>query len=634
MKRTAQRVLIGVTGLLCLLILSDAVPLLRGPAPETPLWYWPYLLRPVARWWWSLLAAVGMAGWLMLWLANRPKIGIKTGLSVLMGLHLALQLGFVYADASRTWLPAHEAVWAELLDRTLPPLTSGYFWDAAQVDNLPDLLRHYPEQMPLFESEHTRTHPPGLLVLNWLTLRGLENRPNLTTPIAHHNNTLRCTDLWLINHPPHVSAALLIWSLLPLFAATLAIPAAYQLATTLNGSSATPRLAAALVATLPALLVFAPKVDQIFAPIALLLLAATLTLRPVKTPHLARALGIGCGLGLLTFLSIGNAVLALPIGLLLLREFVEQDASTTQVDWSSKLFAVVQHLIAIALGTLLPWIAFWLWYGPAPWAIVGEGLAQHYELVTTKRPYGVWLLWNLVDVLTFASPLLLLGIGWQMRQFWRDCILSRQSVFALALLGLILLLDLSGSARGEVGRIWLFLFALLAVSAAEALEQLRIRHLAPLLMLAVSLSIGLAWRTVRPVIVVSTPPPAHEFSPEMRHDTSLSNEVVLRGSTVEQSAETLSVSLLWRANGATNYPYTAFVHVLDSQGKLVAQQDRWPANGQWPSTCWRAGEMVHDAYTLDLAPLADGSYQVFVGMYHRETLERVGEAVEIGQIER
>ena len=278
MSKRGQIIVALLMVVLCWVVLNDAAPLLRGPAPETPLWYWPYLLRPTERWQPAIMVALAIALWLWGWnrgVNRTPGSQQKyVWLAGLMLLHFLLQLSFVHADATRTWLPAGEALRAELLDRTLPPLTSGYFWDAVLTEDMGATLRNFPEAMTSFESEHTRTHPPGLLLLNWLTIRGLDLFPSITQPIADTTATLRCADLWLINRPPSVAAALTVWALLPMLLATVAIPAAFGLAGALGFSPESQRMSAALVATLPSLAVFAPKVDQLFAPGALLLVWA------------------------------------------------------------------------------------------------------------------------------------------------------------------------------------------------------------------------------------------------------------------------------------------------------------------------------------------------------------------------
>jgi len=104
-----------------------------------------------------------------------------------------------------------------------------------------------------FVSEHARTHPPGLILANWLTIRIFATVPALAAPLAQYVWPLRCTDLWLLNRPPEVAAALGIWSLLPLLAAALtALPAFVLAKLLLNDRSV--RLATILAATMPALL--------------------------------------------------------------------------------------------------------------------------------------------------------------------------------------------------------------------------------------------------------------------------------------------------------------------------------------------------------------------------------------------
>jgi len=64
-----------------------------------------------------------------------------------------------------------------------------------------------------------------------------------------------------------------------------------------------------------------------------------------------------------------------------------------------------------------------------------------------------------------------------------------------------------------------------------------------------------------------------------------------------------------------------FVHVLRS-GASVAQHDGDPANGQYPMSQWRPGDMVIDEHVLSGAWDAKRD-QVVVGLYRRGTGERL-----------
>ncbi|MCB0033302.1 MAG: hypothetical protein KDE51_04760, partial [Anaerolineales bacterium] len=66
--------------------------------------------------------------------------------------------------------------------------------------------------------------------------------------------------------------------------------------------------------------------------------------------------------------------------------------------------------------------------------------------------------------------------------------------------------------------------------------------------------------------------------------------------------------------------YTVFIHVLDKQGNLVAQQDSMPQAGGWPTTCWRPDEIVTDRHSLTVT---SGNYELVMGLYWFETGERL-----------
>jgi len=70
--------------------------------------------------------------------------------------------------------------------------------------------------------------------------------------------------------------------------------------------------------------------------------------------------------------------------------------------------------------------------------------------------------------------------------------------------------------------------------------------------------------------------------------------------------------------------YTAFVHVYDNEGHLVAQRDGYPIQGLFPFWLWREGYVVRDVRHIALSEdLPQGSYVLVVGVYDRSTGTRM-----------
>jgi hypothetical protein len=89
-----------------------------------------------------------------------------------------------------------------------------------------------------------------------------------------------------------------------------------------------------------------------------------------------------------------------------------------------------------------------------------------------------------------------------------------------------------------------------------------------------------------------------------------------------RAGELLPVALEWRAGHPVAEPLTVFTHVL-CEGRLLAQRDAVPGNGQFPAPTWEPGEVVRDQFALQLpAELPPGECQVQVGIYNPDTGER------------
>lgn len=104
----------------------------------------------------------------------------------------------------------------------------------------------------------------------------------------------------------------------------------------------------------------------------------------------------------------------------------------------------------------------------------------------------------------------------------------------------------------------------------------------------------------------------------------LGDDFILLGYDLEspqvRPGEAIHLTLYWEAANKPTEDYTVFVHLLDADGQLVAQQDNQPQNGMYPTNFWDAGERVQDEYTLAVDP---GTYTLAVGMYTLETLQRL-----------
>jgi hypothetical protein len=95
--------------------------------------------------------------------------------------------------------------------------------------------------------------------------------------------------------------------------------------------------------------------------------------------------------------------------------------------------------------------------------------------------------------------------------------------------------------------------------------------------------------------------------------------------SLDTSAEAAEITLLWQAEAApSEAAYTVFVQLLNAEGRLIAQSDSQPAQGQRPTTGWRSGEYILDPHHLRYNALAaPGEATLIVGFYDALTGARL-----------
>jgi hypothetical protein len=92
--------------------------------------------------------------------------------------------------------------------------------------------------------------------------------------------------------------------------------------------------------------------------------------------------------------------------------------------------------------------------------------------------------------------------------------------------------------------------------------------------------------------------------------------------------ETIGLGLDWLAQQQVDKSYTVFVHLIDGNNQLHAQQDYTPMGGAFPTQLWIpkwiAGQSVHDPYQIKVpADLPPGEYFIETGMYGMTSQRRV-----------
>ena len=90
--------------------------------------------------------------------------------------------------------------------------------------------------------------------------------------------------------------------------------------------------------------------------------------------------------------------------------------------------------------------------------------------------------------------------------------------------------------------------------------------------------------------------------------------IELRAADVSVRGNWLLLRLYWHALEAPGVDTLYFVHVLDGDGNLVAQNDGIHVKYTRPSSMWQADEVIADPIEIPLWNLPTGEYRIAVGL--------------------
>jgi hypothetical protein len=96
------------------------------------------------------------------------------------------------------------------------------------------------------------------------------------------------------------------------------------------------------------------------------------------------------------------------------------------------------------------------------------------------------------------------------------------------------------------------------------------------------------------------------------------------------AGDTMTVTLVWRADRPTGSNWKVFVHLVDAEGMVKGQGDSYPAQGSALTPTWKRGEVVIDHHHIELSrDLAPGDYGLRIGFYNEATDERLPLAPDV-----
>jgi hypothetical protein len=100
--------------------------------------------------------------------------------------------------------------------------------------------------------------------------------------------------------------------------------------------------------------------------------------------------------------------------------------------------------------------------------------------------------------------------------------------------------------------------------------------------------------------------------------------IELAGYDLQQSRETINLTLHWQALAPPDQHYMFFVHLADPEsGRPVRQVDEMPRGFTYPTGLWASGEVVSDEVELRVEDAPAGRYDLVVGWYDPDTKLRL-----------
>jgi hypothetical protein len=127
---------------------------------------------------------------------------------------------------------------------------------------------------------------------------------------------------------------------------------------------------------------------------------------------------------------------------------------------------------------------------------------------------------------------------------------------------------------------------------------------------------------------------AHALSaPSVQHQTAVtfSNAIRLLGYDMLTTTRDVSLTLYWTSPVSLTQDEKLFVHLAPVTTPVPVQQaDRYTLEGMYPTGMWVPHEVVSETLSLSLDDVPPGAYNIAIGWYDPETLDRLQATTDTG----
>jgi len=558
-----------------IVLAADWLPQLRGDIPSLLSktgWVWPY---GNPRWNWLIPCLIGVGIYLVgaRIALHRPENGrypVRLILWAYLGAAL-LPLLLMTLDGDPLFI---------LFTRAASPLTGGYQYAAIMstdsnrdLRRWPDFTEDYLAQVHI-QPSGVALDPPGIFALYQANQTILEQTPPVANALDGWVRPQQCQNLYMMTWSSAEMSSAWLQMFMPLWASLVVAPL-YKLGKLLFNEKQA-RMAVILWPLVPGVSIFAPRFNTFYPLITLVMLL--LLWEGMKRNQVAKIVLGGFVLSVGMFFNLSLVPLGLLAGLLIIGFRLH--------NWER----LTADLVFFGGGCVSAWIVFWALSGIAPDTLIRHSMSAHSKL---DRPYVPWMVVHTYDMFLFVGlPLAFLAI-WRITQLRRAN--KNGDLLAGAAFLTLVILVLSGTARGETGRVWLFFAPIWVLLAADFLITRKSyeRFLTLIIQAGILLIMAAFLRaTFTSLTVPPTPPTATPaMFPMDSHFQQGSDQVTLTGVSIETAFDQITLMV-----------------VLPPDGSSYDSLNWNPLGWNYPPSCWKSGQVFDDIVQIPLGdpPISGG----------------------------